>query len=167
MSILGVLDSCCNNLVQSNATLHASLTSVTEGTEDYPRLMRVLTNERVYELVSQDEILQAQLEIQREVEPQIKELIQLAEEGLYELQQRERNLNDTAENRKQAEARKKIAQEEKARALPPVRTGAKTTAEGAKLKARLMALQIERENLLKEVERLQADVDSKKAAGAG
>lgn len=75
--------------------LHASLTSVTEGTEDYPRLMRVLTNERVYELVSQDEILQAQLEIQREVEPQIKELIQLAEEGLYELQQRERNLNDT------------------------------------------------------------------------
>lgn len=56
--------------------------------------MRVILNERVYELVSQDEILQAQLEIQREVEPQIKELIQLAEEGLYELQKRERSLND-------------------------------------------------------------------------
>lgn len=56
--------------------------------------MRVISNERVYELVSQDEILQAQLEVQREVEPQIKELIQLAEEGLHGLQKRERSLNE-------------------------------------------------------------------------
>jgi DASH complex subunit SPC19 len=74
--------------------LHASLTSLTEGTEDYPRLIRVLANERYYELVSQDDILQAQLEIQREVEPQIKELIQLAEDGLRDLQKRERNLHE-------------------------------------------------------------------------
>lgn len=74
--------------------LHASLTSVTEATEDYPRLMRVLANERFYELVSQDEIMQAQLEVQREVEPQIKELIQLAEDGLHGLQKRERSLHE-------------------------------------------------------------------------
>lgn len=53
--------------------------------------------------------------------------------------------DDQAENRKQAEESKKIAQEERSKALPAVRTGTKTTAESAKLKARLMALQIERE----------------------
>lgn len=74
--------------------LHASLTSVTEATEDYPRFQRVLSSERFYELVSQNEILQAQLEVQREVEPQIKELIQLAEEGLHGLQKRERSLHE-------------------------------------------------------------------------
>lgn len=56
--------------------------------------MRVISNERVYELVSQDEIMQAQLAVQREVEPQIKELIQLAEEGLHGLQKRERSLHE-------------------------------------------------------------------------
>lgn len=57
-------------------------------------MQRVLSNERFYELVSQDEILQAQLEVQREVEPQIKELIQLAEDGLHGLHKRERSLHE-------------------------------------------------------------------------
>jgi len=57
-----------------------------------------LASERYYELVSQDEILQAQLEIQREVEPQIKELIQLAEDGLRDLQKRERSLHELVRN---------------------------------------------------------------------
>lgn len=72
--------------------VHASLASLTDATEDTPRLMRILSNERFYELVSQEEIWQAQLEIQREVEPQIKELIQLAEDGLRNTQKRERSL---------------------------------------------------------------------------
>lgn len=59
-----------------------------------PRLQRILVSDRCYELVSDDEIRAAQLEIQREVEPQIKELISRAEEGLEGLQRRERTLNE-------------------------------------------------------------------------
>lgn len=167
MSLLKTLDKCCDGLVQSNATLHASLTSVTEATEDYPRLQRVLSNDRFYELVSQDEITQAQLEVQREVEPQIKELIQLAEDGLHGLQKRERSLHELAENRKQEAERQKTSRMQDLKAIPAVKTGAKTTVEGAKLKARLMALQIERENLHKEVERMQAEVDTRRSSPRG
>ncbi len=48
---------------------------------------------RQFDLVSEDEIRQAKLEVQREVEPQIKELIDRAENGLQSLQRKERRLN--------------------------------------------------------------------------
>lgn len=50
-----------------------------------------------------------------------------------------------AENRKQEQEKQKISRVHESKPLPAVKAGTKTTVESAKLKARLMALQIERE----------------------
>merc|ERR1712093_84930 len=113
-----------------------------------PRLNTVLTTERCYELVSDDEILAAQLDIQRELEPQIKELIARAEDGLQGLQKRERRLNEASRRRPQEPEEQGMA------TTPP-------TMDVAKARARLMALQTQKETLMKATERVEADIVSK------
>lgn len=77
-----------------SAQLNASVSTLSHSLSDYPRLLRVLRTRRGYELLSEDEIHLAQLEVRREVEPQIRELISRAESGLEALQRKERGLHE-------------------------------------------------------------------------
>ena len=117
---------------------------------------------RQYELLSEDEILQAKLDVQREVEPQIRELISRSETGLQGLQRRERNAHAKVRkplyNSVAVTSRNKLTcmldvQAERNRASPAVPTLASvpkkqansaSSAELAKLRARLMALQTQK-----------------------
>lgn len=72
--------------------LGAARTALSAVTEDYDRLSRVLAVRQAYDLVTVDEINDSLLSLKRAVEPQIHELISLAESGLTELQKRERSL---------------------------------------------------------------------------
>ena len=73
--------------------LDASVSILSQSLSDYPRMLRVLRSRRGYELLSEHEIHLAQLEVRREVEPQIRELISRAESGLEALQRTERGLH--------------------------------------------------------------------------
>lgn len=120
---------------------------------------------RQYELLSEEEILQAKLDVQREVEPQIRELISRSESGLQGLQRRERSahakVRKTLHNTVAITSRNKLTfvldvQAERSRASPAVLTLASApkkqansaySAEVAKLRARLMALQTQKGEL--------------------
>ena len=70
------------------------MSTLSHSLSDYPRLLRVLRTRRGYELLSEHEIHLAQLEVRREVEPQIRELNSRAESGLEALQRKERALHE-------------------------------------------------------------------------
>lgn len=74
---------------------------MSEALSDYPRLIRVLEGSRHYDLVSDQEISEAKLEIQREIEPQITELISRVESSLTDLQGKERSMHAKVSRRVQ------------------------------------------------------------------
>lgn len=112
-----------------------------EGTlDDHARASRVTAHRQVYELVSDRDIQSTQAAILREVEPQIKELIALAEADLTEMQRRERSLFEQVERQKHQNV---ISVPLSAQA--PSSAPSATPKEVAQLQARYMALQTEKE----------------------
>ncbi|WAQ82223.1 hypothetical protein PtA15_2A540 [Puccinia triticina] len=87
------LEKCTANLSFCSHTLDVH-------TRDIPRISRAVKNSQFFELVSVSEIRAAQFQLTSELEPQIKQLVKLTEDGLVKLQKREQMLRVNISKRK-------------------------------------------------------------------
>jgi len=131
------LEDCCEEAYEAQQLLR-------NGTQDLPRMMKVLDNQRVFLLINESTVKRYKTEIADEVEPQITELLKRAEQGLETLVKKETLLKNKLENAK----------------LRPARPATGTTA-AQKLEARRHQMLVkQRERLEEELKSLKAEVEA-------
>jgi len=80
------LISCCAALNDASEHVHAAQKTLREGVSDLPRMSRVLDNERLFVVVNESIVRQYATQMQEEIEPQVNELLSLAERGVKQLE---------------------------------------------------------------------------------
>ncbi|KAK9381690.1 DASH complex subunit Spc19 [Kockiozyma suomiensis] len=96
-SYLYSLQGCVSSLKMSNDLLASSIASLDSGVNDLPRVKTVLKADRVFEVVPESEVNTLKSSLQVEVEPQIIELLKLADNAISRLERREKNLISKAQ----------------------------------------------------------------------
>ncbi|KAF8908353.1 Spc19-domain-containing protein [Mucidula mucida] len=84
------MEDCCEEAREAELLLR-------NGTYDYPRMSKVLRNERVFLIVNDGLVKSYKADLIDEVEPAINDLIERAERGLKQLQRKEAQLQNKAE----------------------------------------------------------------------
>ncbi|EKM79992.1 hypothetical protein AGABI1DRAFT_127674 [Agaricus bisporus var. burnettii JB137-S8] len=87
---VAAMEDCCEEAHEAQQLLRS-------GTQDLPRMTKVLENERVFLLVNEDTIKRYKNDLADEVEPTINELIGRAEQGLAALEKKEASLKTKLE----------------------------------------------------------------------
>ncbi|KZT05555.1 uncharacterized protein LAESUDRAFT_625224, partial [Laetiporus sulphureus 93-53] len=133
------MEDCCEEA-------HAAQEIIRQGTQDLPRMTKVLENERVFLLVDESTVRKYKADLTDEIEPQINELIARAEKGLQILLKKESLLQ---------------AKVEASAAQPSSRGGIHMNTAGvSKLDVRrIQMLTRQRERLEDEVAALQKEID--------
>jgi len=121
------LEDCCEEANEAQVLLRY-------GTQDLPRMAKILENELVFLLVNENTVKRYKSDLADEIEPVITELIERAQQGLSALEKKEHSLQTKVEN---------------AQLRPRNATGA-----GPAHKQEARHLQ----NLIKQRERLEAEV---------
>ncbi|EFP77893.2 hypothetical protein PGT21_027952 [Puccinia graminis f. sp. tritici] len=98
--ILSSLKKSGRSLEKCNANLSFCSHTLNLHTREVPRINQALKNSQFFELVSVSEIRAAQYQLTSELEPQIKELVKMTENGLVKLQKREQMLRVNISKRK-------------------------------------------------------------------
>jgi len=83
------LQGCVSSLNASLSTLGNSLTTLDTGIADFPRMQKLLTVNRHFELINESEVKDAQRDLADEVMPQIAELLKRAEQSLAKLERKQ------------------------------------------------------------------------------
>ncbi|KAK9363125.1 DASH complex subunit SPC19 [Lipomyces starkeyi] len=91
------LQGCVSSLHASVDLLGSSIASLSSGVDDLPRMKTVLKAQRVFEVVPESEVNSIKTSLAGEVEPQIIELLRLAEAAISKLERRQKNLIAKAE----------------------------------------------------------------------
>ncbi|KAK7206925.1 DASH complex subunit Spc19 [Myxozyma melibiosi] len=91
-SYLYSLQGCVSSLRMSNDLLSSSIASLDSGVNDLPRMKTVLKTDRVFEVVPESEVNTVKQSLQGEVEPQIIDLLKMADTAISRLERREKNL---------------------------------------------------------------------------
>ncbi|KAK0563125.1 hypothetical protein OC844_002352 [Tilletia horrida] len=99
---LASLQACTLSLEGANQTLAHSVDTLREATADFPRLSIALANKKHFDLVAEQEIVQAKEHLAAEIAPQLHELILRAETAVEKVERRAR----AAKNRAQQAAAK-------------------------------------------------------------
>ncbi|CAA7259355.1 unnamed protein product [Cyclocybe aegerita] len=128
------MEDCCEELYEAQMLLR-------NGTQDLPRMTKILQNERVFLLVNEDTIKRYKSNLADEIEPAIAELIERAEQGLALLEKKQQTLEAKVENAK-------------IKARPPIGTSAVQKLETR----RLQTLTKQREKLEAEVRALEKQI---------
>ncbi|KAF9035059.1 hypothetical protein BDZ89DRAFT_983471 [Hymenopellis radicata] len=84
------MEDCCEEAREAELLLRS-------GTSDYPRMIKVLRNERVFLIVNDGLVKSYKADLIDEVEPAINDLIERAERGLKQLQRKEAQLQNKVE----------------------------------------------------------------------
>ncbi|GAA5928358.1 hypothetical protein JCM10213_005715 [Rhodosporidiobolus nylandii] len=93
------LAACSAALQASCAHVQGAVGILEQGTCDLPRLAGIVQSRRMFDLVTEPEVFDAQRALANEMRPQIEELIQRAEGGLEGLKERERGLRAKLDKR--------------------------------------------------------------------
>ncbi|PPQ95884.1 hypothetical protein CVT26_015576 [Gymnopilus dilepis] len=133
------MEDCCAEAFEAQMLLR-------NGTQDLPRMTKVLQNERVFLLVNEDTIKRYKRGLEDEVEPAISDLIDRAEQGLALLERKAQTLEAKVENSKSANK-------------PATGTSAVQKIEAR----RLQSLVKQREKLEADVRALEEEILQKKA----
>ncbi|KAI0162333.1 DASH complex subunit Spc19 [Xylariaceae sp. FL1272] len=143
---------CVTALQSSLSFLDSSVSTLSSGVEDYPRLINVLKSTRHYELIPQTTLQTAESSLRSELSPAITTLLDRADTHIERLELRISNLKSKAElqqGRLEANAHHSSRSAVKPKPLDG----------SAKLKARV--LKQRREALQYSVERLELEVAQK------
>ncbi|KAI5828472.1 Spc19-domain-containing protein [Schizophyllum commune] len=129
---------CVANLEDSCEELHAAQEYLRQGTEDMPRMQKVLASTRVFHLIDEGTVKRYKKDVADELEPALNELLERAERALSDLLRSVTVLQ---------------AKVEEAQSKPPVAASA-----GQKLEARrLQVLKKQRERLEQELHNLESE----------
>ncbi|KAI9888910.1 MAG: hypothetical protein M1814_006142 [Vezdaea aestivalis] len=91
------LASCVNTLKTSLSLLDSSIATLDSGVRDFPRLAKVLTTTRHFELVPESRLQAAQSHLHAEIAPEVASLLAKVETYLERLERREGALRARAE----------------------------------------------------------------------
>ncbi|CDO56827.1 hypothetical protein DV495_001988 [Geotrichum candidum] len=91
------LQGCVSALSSSVTFLRSASEILDEGTRDFPRLAQILETNRVFDVVTEQEVFEAKDELTQEIEPQITELVARLEAELARLARREKGLASKAQ----------------------------------------------------------------------
>lgn len=97
MASNAALNGCVSTLAQSLSMLSSSLDALNHSTSDFPRVSTILSNIRVFELVPDSHISNAQADLAKEIEPQITQLLSRAEVELAKLERKRVALSSKAD----------------------------------------------------------------------
>ncbi|SMR64651.1 unnamed protein product [Zymoseptoria tritici ST99CH_3D1] len=86
------LSGCVTSLQHSMSLLESSISILDSGVSDYPRLSRVLSTTRHFELVSEHDLTSAQSTLLSEIGPEVEVLLGRVEKYLDGLERREKGL---------------------------------------------------------------------------
>ncbi|CAG8565412.1 18637_t:CDS:2 [Acaulospora morrowiae] len=88
------LQQCVHRLQDSSSLLKASVKKLEGSTRNFSRLRKLIACQRVFELVTEPEIREAQRSVAVQLEPRVRHLLHKAEELLAEIEQRENVLQE-------------------------------------------------------------------------
>jgi len=77
---------CCDALRDACKHMHASQVTLRGSVSDLPRMSQVLDNDRLFVVVNESTVRQYAIQMQEEIEPQVAELLSLAERGVKQLE---------------------------------------------------------------------------------
>ncbi|KAJ3556798.1 hypothetical protein NM688_g1822 [Phlebia brevispora] len=133
------MEDCCDEAYEAQNILR-------QGTQDLPRITKVLTSERVFLLVDEETVRKYKTDLTDEIEPQVHELLSRAEKGLKILQKREAMLQSKVKSVQQTQQ--------------TTRSGLNTVGMNKLEARRIQMLARQRERLEEELAALQAEVDA-------
>ncbi|GAA5885639.1 hypothetical protein JCM6882_007508 [Rhodosporidiobolus microsporus] len=93
------LSLCSAALSTSLGNVQSAVEILDQGTRDLPRLAGIVQSRRMFDLITEPDVLSAQRALANEMRPQIEELISRAEGGLEGLKERERGLKAKLDKR--------------------------------------------------------------------
>ncbi|GAA6027649.1 hypothetical protein JCM8097_007964 [Rhodosporidiobolus ruineniae] len=146
------LSSCSAALANSCANVQSAVEILDQGTRDLPRLASIVQSRRMFDLVTEPDVVSAQRALANEMRPQIEELVRRAEGGLEGLKERERGLKAKLDKRHTSR-------------LPDTQPISTPRTELDALEQKLAQLQQRKERLGREVELLEEQAGA--AAGKG
>ncbi|KAF9581725.1 hypothetical protein BGW38_001156 [Lunasporangiospora selenospora] len=95
LSYLPSLQRCVATLEESTQRLKSTVAILDEATAGYPRLKAITSHKKQYELVSEQDVTNAQSEVAKDVEPQLIMVTEKATQIVLQLEQKEYQLMDS------------------------------------------------------------------------
>ncbi|KIY51678.1 hypothetical protein FISHEDRAFT_64179 [Fistulina hepatica ATCC 64428] len=96
------LEECVMTLEDCNEETREAQLLLRSGTEDLPRMNKILQNQRVFLLIDEKTVDRYKMDLADEIEPAINEMLERAEQGLKLLQRKEALLQAKVENMRSA-----------------------------------------------------------------
>ncbi|KAF8448303.1 DASH complex subunit Spc19 [Terfezia claveryi] len=145
------LQTSVNTLTSSLSLLTSTISTLSTATSDFPRMTKVLTVNRHFELLSEPEIQAAQESLREEIVPEFRHLLGRVEGQLERMERREKGLVSRGEL---LGGRLEGLNEGKRKAAVPRKTGYTGETAGRENAEKLRQLKAKKERLMYTVERL-------------
>ncbi|KAG0213293.1 hypothetical protein BGX33_003043 [Mortierella sp. NVP41] len=100
------LQRCVNTLDMSTQLLKSSVSMLDKATSGYPRLKTIASHNKKYNLVSEEDIAQAQAEVTKDITPQLSYLSEKVANIIFALEAKEYELMDQVNVEKEKEKRR-------------------------------------------------------------
>ncbi|RVD90117.1 uncharacterized protein DFL_001093 [Arthrobotrys flagrans] len=94
---MNALSGCVASLTLSTETLQSTIDTLSAAVEDYPRVCKVLSSNRHFELISAKELTTAQTLLSSTIQPETDRLLRETEKAVHKLELKERKLIADAE----------------------------------------------------------------------
>ncbi|KAF3162118.1 hypothetical protein TWF225_006250 [Orbilia oligospora] len=94
---MNALSGCVASLTLSTETLQSTIETLSAAVEDYPRVCKILSSNRHFELISAKELTTAQTLLSSTIQPETDRLLRETEKAVHKLELKERKLIADAE----------------------------------------------------------------------
>ncbi|KAK6522058.1 hypothetical protein TWF281_002627 [Arthrobotrys megalospora] len=94
---MNALSGCVASLTLSTETLQSTIDTLSTAVEDYPRVCKILSSNRHFELISAKELTTAQSLLSSTIQPETDRLLKETEKAIHKLALKERKLIADAE----------------------------------------------------------------------
>ncbi|KAK6496401.1 hypothetical protein TWF481_002421 [Arthrobotrys musiformis] len=94
---MNALSGCVASLMLSTETLQSTIDTLSTAVEDYPRVSKILSSNRHFELISAGELATAQHLLSSTIQPETDRLLRETEKAIHKLALKERKLIADAE----------------------------------------------------------------------
>ncbi|KAF3314954.1 hypothetical protein TWF173_004175 [Orbilia oligospora] len=94
---MNALSGCVASLTLSTETLQSTIETLSAAVEDYPRVCKILSSNRHFELISARELTTAQTLLSSTIQPETDRLLRETEKAVHKLELKERKLIADAE----------------------------------------------------------------------
>ncbi|KAK6341892.1 hypothetical protein TWF730_001378 [Orbilia blumenaviensis] len=94
---MNALSGCVASLTLSTETLQSTIDTLSASVEDYPRVCKILSSNRHFEVISARELQTAQTLLSETIQPETDRLLRETEKAVHKLELKERKLIADAE----------------------------------------------------------------------